>query len=145
MAALTPTEFEQVLANIEAQRRELESAQREPASQKSLEVLGMNYAQGTLPEKQRQAIAPKIDTAPEDFLVNFTEAMRSELCNEGGELFEQWQKYRDLDAKSLAKEVSTRLVKLGFEGKAIATLTEAISVCVLWLGVQVFCDRYSES
>jgi len=131
MPALTPAELEQVLTNIETQRWELESAQREPASQKSLEVLGMSYAYDALPEKQKRIIAAEIDTAPEDFLVEFMEAMGANLCKEGGVLFEQWQKYRDLDAESLAKEVCERLVKLGFEGQAIATLTEAISVCVL--------------
>jgi hypothetical protein len=143
MRELSPDELTRILENIEVQRRELEAAQRQPADQKSLEIFGLNYAYGALPEKQRRAIAPEIDTAPEDFLVAFMKAMRSELCTEGGALFEQWKQYSDVSAEPLAKKVSKRLIEMGFEGKAIATLTEAISVCILWLGVKVFCDRYS--
>jgi hypothetical protein len=90
-------------------------------------------------ERQRQAIAQATGQDAGTFLARFRAAARKDLCEQGGVLHAQWQKYRDLASKDMLKTFGGILVGLGLAGNTLIVVAVAVSVYVLYLGVEAFC------
>lgn len=90
-------------------------------------------------ERQRAAITQATGEDATTFLARFRAAARRDLCESGGVLHAQWQQYRDLASKDMLKTFGGILVGLGLAGNTLAVVAVAVSVYVLYLGVQAFC------
>jgi hypothetical protein len=97
-----------------------------------------------LPEKQSQAIAEITKAEPKSFLKKFRLAAKSDLCEEGGLLNNQWKKWTDLNNKDVVDKFGIVLAALGFSGAALEMLVVALAVIVIHIGVKAFCEEYFE-
>ena len=96
-----------------------------------------------LPARQSQAIAEITNENPRTFLQTFRNVAKSDLCEEGGVLNAQWQKWSDLDNKEVINKFTAILVGMGFAGAALEMLLVSVAVIVIHLGVKAFCEHYS--
>ncbi len=92
-----------------------------------------------LPEPQRDAIERETGEAAPGFLERFREAARQDLCEHGGVLYAQWQKWGNLGNKDVLKGFGAILVAMGFSGNALQVLAVALGVIALHIGVKAFC------
>jgi hypothetical protein len=90
-------------------------------------------------ERQLKAIEQATGQDATTFLSRFHQAVRKDLCEQGGVLHTQWEKYRDLTGKDMLKTFGGILVGFGLAGNALQVTAVAIAVYVLYLGVQAFC------
>jgi hypothetical protein len=105
---------------------------------------GTGLAKGRTPgealgEKQRQAIEAATGEDALTFLARFKQAARKDLCEEGGVLYSQWRKWKDVTNKDVLKSFGAVLVGMGLSGGPLQIAAVAIAVYVLYLGVQAFC------
>ncbi len=121
---------EQLTTEINQQLRDLAAAG--PAIQRS-------GAAGPRAKRQREAIEKATGKDAKTFLAQFRAAARKDLCEQGGVLHAQWKKYRDLATKDMLKTFGGILVGLGLAGNTLAVVAVAVSVYVLYLGVEAFC------
>lgn len=89
--------------------------------------------------RQREAIETATGQDAATFLSRFRAAARKDLCEQGGILHAQWQKFHDLASKDMLKTFGGILVGMGLAGSTLATVAVAICVYVLYLGVEAFC------
>ena len=89
--------------------------------------------------RQREAIETATGQDAATFLSHFRAAARKDLCEQGGILHAQWQKFHDLSSKDMLKTFGGILVGMGLAGSTLATVAVAICVYVLYLGVEAFC------
>lgn len=122
-------EIERMTGEINAQMQELMAT--EPAA--------MRGKAGPGAQRQRAAIAQATQQDAGTFLERFRAAARQDLCEQGGILYAQWKKYKDLASKDMLKTFGGILVGMGLAGSTLSTVAVAVSVYVLYLGVEAFC------
>lgn len=93
------------------------------------------------PEPQLRALAEATGEDPRTFLARFRDAARKDICQDGGILYAQWEKYRDLASKDALKVVGGVLAGMGLTAGPLATVAVAIVVYLLYIGVQAFCEE----
>jgi hypothetical protein len=94
-----------------------------------------------LPEVQRRAIEHATGEDAMTFLKRFKQAARRDLCQEGGVLYTQWQKWKDVTNTDILKTFGAVLVGMGLSGSALQIAMVEIAVYVLYLGVTAFCEE----
>lgn len=128
----TPEQLDRLTGEINQQLRELSAA--EPATARGKEAARQR---GRLRQRERIEKATTEDAAT--FLARFRAAARKDLCEQGGLLHAQWQKFHDLASKDMLKTFGGILVGMGLAGSTLATVAVAVCVYVLYLGVEAFC------
>jgi hypothetical protein len=127
----TADQIEQLTLEINEQLREL--VESDPAKMRG----------GRPPPKsaRRQLTAIEQSTGQDatTFLARFRTAAHSDLCAEGGILHAQRQRFHDLASKDMLKTFGGILLGMGLAGNALATAAVAVSVYILYLGVEAFC------
>ncbi|MDM8566436.1 hypothetical protein QUF74_12405 [Candidatus Halobeggiatoa sp. HSG11] len=93
-------------------------------------------------EKQRQQIAENTQEAPDTFLHKYGSQAKDALCKESSELSKQWQKWGDLRNEDVLEKLGSVLLIMGYSGAALHILTVAISVYVIRVGLNAFCEKY---
>lgn len=91
---------------------------------------------------QRRAIAAASGEDPTTFLARFKRAAHRDLCEPGGLLHEQWRQWRDLTSKQMVKSFGGVLAGMGIAGAPLQTLTVALAVIVLHIGVRAVCEEF---
>ena len=130
----TPDDVERLSADIDAQLRELGT----PGT--GLAKSG-GAPERALGERQRRAIEQATGQEAIGFLRRFKAAARKDLCEEGGVLYAQWKKWKDVTNKDLLQTFGGVLVGMGLSGSALQIAAVAVAVYVLYIGVQAFCDQ----
>jgi hypothetical protein len=105
---------------------------------------GTGLAKGGTPEQalptlQRQALEQATGQDAMTFLQRFKQAAHQDLCEAGGVLYTQWQKWKDLTNRDLLRVIGGVLVGMGLTGGPLQIAAVAIAVYLLYLGVQAFC------
>jgi hypothetical protein len=96
-------------------------------------------------EKQREAIERATGEDARTFLARFRAAARRDVCEQGGVIYEQWQKWRDVTNRDVLKSFGAVLVGMGLSGSALQIAVVALAVYVLYLGIQAFCADGADS
>ncbi|MCI5114173.1 MAG: hypothetical protein D3913_15275 [Candidatus Electrothrix sp. LOE1_4_5] len=78
---------------------------------------------------------------PQTFWQRFKQAAHNDLCEEGGVLNKQWQKWGDLSNKEVLRTFGAVLAAMGFTGNALEMLVVALSVIVIHIGLKAICDE----
>ncbi len=91
---------------------------------------------------QWQAIQKITKEQPRSFWRRFRQAAQHDLCEEGGVLHTQWQKWGDLRKETVLKSFGAILVAMGFSGNALQVLAVALTVIVLHIGCMAICEEY---
>lgn len=127
----------QTLANeIDQQLSELATS-TEGDDQKAVKV-GKKH----LPRKQKAMLEQATDEQAESFLKKFVRLTKQDLCQQGGVLNGQWQKYGDLENESMLKSFGGVLAGMGLTSAPLQTAVIAVSVIVLHLGIKAICEEY---
>jgi hypothetical protein len=134
----TPEEINALSAEIDRQLIELRHAP--DAGQKHGE--DETSAEKAL-VKQTAAITKLTQEQPKSFLQKFRRAAKSDLCQEGGMLNQQWKKWGDLDNKDAVERLGAVLVAMGVSGDVLSPLAVAVTVIVIHIGLKAFCEDYS--
>jgi len=92
-----------------------------------------------LPQKQLDAIEAATGEKPMTFLKKFKKAARKDLCEEGGVLYNQWKKWRDLTNDAVLKQFGAVLVGMGLAGNPLQITAVALGVMVIHIGLKAFC------
>lgn len=104
----TPDQIAALSTEIDAQLKELGTP-----------GIGLSRAggpHGALGEKQRAAIEKATGEEAMAFIARFKRAARKDLCEEGGILYAQWNKWKDLTNKDVLKSFGAVLVGMGLSG-----------------------------
>ncbi len=144
MSPFTETQLDNIVAQIEAQRRELEVQTREgTAAYRCYEGLG--FVDDGLPEKQAKAIEEATQEKADRFLVKLMSAsggkLRKSLCEEGGVLYKQWETWGDLNNKDVLRMVVPLLTGTTLSGQVLVTVAIAVSVIIVHLGKKKLCNH----
>ncbi len=128
-------ELEQLAAQVEAELREL--AAFPPDS----EHKGVMTPDGkkTVPPKQSRVLETLSGESTASFWDKFKRAAKADLCDQGGVLNQQWQKYGDLNKKDTVNAFGAVLAAMGFSGNALSMLAVALVVIVLHISVKTVC------
>ena len=129
----TPDDLDQLSAEID---REL----------LALGTPGTGLARGdtpeqALPEPQRRALEQATGEEAMSFLKRFKRVAHRDLCEEGGVLYTQWQKWKDVSNKDLLRTIGPILAAMGLTGGLLQTAAVAVAVYILYLGIQAFCTE----
>jgi hypothetical protein len=92
-----------------------------------------------LPEPQRRALKYATSEEAMRFLQRFKRATHQDLCEEGGVLYTQWQKWKHVSNKDLFGAIGPVLTAMGLMGGLLQTAAVAVAVYILYLGIQAFC------
>ncbi len=93
-------------------------------------------------EKQRKEIKENAKESPDTFLRQCGNKAKDVLCKEGSELSKQWQKWGDIRNEDVLEKLGSVLLIMGYSGAALHILTVAISVYVIRVGLNAFCEKY---
>ena len=137
----TPEQVSNLSAEIELQLQELRNA---TASDQATLRSGELDESTELPAKQSQAIAKVTQEDPKTFMQKFWTVAKKDLCEEGGVLYTQWQKWTDLKNEAVIDRFTAILVGLGFAGIALEILVVSTAVIVIHLGAKTFCEYYAQ-
>ena len=138
--SLTAAEIDALAAQIDAELRELRAE----------ETVGIHKGEGgekgvTLPEKQARAISAATGEPADRFWERFKRAARKDLCQEGGKLYAQWQRWRDLRTKDVVKVFSGVLVGMGISAAALPGVLVAVGAMTLYIvlhiGISAICEE----
>ncbi|XOF35170.1 MAG: hypothetical protein ACL93V_07740 [Candidatus Electrothrix sp. YB6] len=135
-APFTPEQLEDLSLNIDEQLDELRNSPSPYSGTKA------SKESKELPDrtpKQWQAIAEVTEEEPQTFWQRFKLAAHKDLCEEGGVLHDQWQKWGDLRKESVLKSFGAILVAMGFSGNALQVLAVAVAVIVMHIGCTAIC------
>ncbi|MEJ6480358.1 hypothetical protein N0Y54_03060 [Nostoc punctiforme UO1] len=134
----SPEEITALSAEIDRQLTELrdapDSRQKQGEDETSAEKMLV---------KQTEEITKLTQEKPKSFLHKFGRAAKSDLCQEGGMLNQQWKKWGDLDNKDAVERLGAVLVTMGFSGDVLSPLAVAVTVIVIHIGLKAFCEDYS--
>jgi len=137
----TPEEMTVLSAQMDEQLHELRDLEKSQfGSSKSVSQPPEEKEQ--LLEKQRQQIADNTQESPDSFLHKYGNRAKNVLCQESSELNQQWQKWGDLRNEDVLEKLGSVLLIMGYSGVALHILTVAISVYVIRVGLNVFCNKY---
>lgn len=134
----TPDQLASLSLQIDQQLAELRNASEYAKSK------GDEPGKQDIPERlpaQWQVIASVTKEEPRSFWRKFKQAARRDLCEEGGVLHAQWQRYRDLSSKSVLESFGAILAAMGYSGNALQVLGVALVVIVLHLNCTVICEE----
>lgn len=134
----TAEQITKLSAEIDEQLQELRTQSNSDIKE------AMPQPNNSLPVKQSQAIAKITQEEPENFLKKFRQAAKSDLCQEGGVLNRQWQRWGDISNKDVLDKFGVCLVAMGFTAGALEILTVAVAVIVIHIGIKAFCEDYSQ-
>jgi hypothetical protein len=134
----TPEEITALSAEIDRQLTELRYTP--DAGQKQGED---KISDEKLLVKQTEVITQVTQENSRSFLQKFGRAAKSDLCQEGGMLNQQWQKWGDLDNKDAVERLGAVLVTMGISGDVLAPLVVAVTVIIIHIGLKAFCEDYS--
>lgn len=81
---------------------------------------------------------------PMRFLRKFRKAAKQDICEEGGVLNAQWQRWKDLASEDVVKSFGPYLVAMGFVGGPLESLVVALGVVVIHIGLKAFCEEFEE-
>ena len=81
---------------------------------------------------------------PMRFLKKFRKAAKQDICEEGGVLNAQWQKWKDLASADVVQSFGPVLVAMGFSGVLLESLVVALGVIVIHIGLKAFCEKFKE-
>jgi len=101
-------------------------------------------AEEKLLEKQRKEIEDYTKENADIFLQKFGNKAKEVLCKEGEELNKQWQRWGDLRNEDVLEKLGTILAVMGFAKASLQMLAVAITVYLLRIGLNVFCDKYCQ-
>jgi len=93
-------------------------------------------------EKQRKQIKENAKESPDTFLHKCGNNAKEILCKESSELSKQWQKWGDIRNEDVLEKLGSVLLIMGYSGAALQILTVAISVYVIRVGFNAFCEKY---
>jgi hypothetical protein len=93
---------------------------------------------------QKEAIEVATQEPAAGFLRKFGRASWRDLCEEGGLLYEQWQKYADLENEQTLKFILGMLGAMGLAGQPLTSVAIAVTVILSHLGVKTVCEEYGE-
>ncbi|MBD2214529.1 hypothetical protein H6G27_32455 [Nostoc linckia FACHB-104] len=134
----TPEEITALSAEIDRQLIELRSAPDSEQKQGDDKI-----SDEKLLVKQTAAITQVTQENSRSFLQKFGRAAKSDLCQEGGMLNKQWQKWGDLDNKDAVERLGAVLVGMGVSGDVLSPLVVAVTVIIIHIGLKAFCEDYS--
>jgi len=92
------------------------------------------------PTKQAEAVANATGEDAQTFFEAFKKAARKDICAEGGLFHEQWKKYKDVAKRDLVVFVGGVLTSLGITPTALPVVAVAISVWLLFVGIDAYCE-----
>ena len=94
--------------------------------------------------KQAAEIERITQEKPVRFLKKFRKAAKQDICEEGGILNAQWEKWKDLASEDVVKSFGPYLVAMGFVGGPLESLVVAMGVTVIHIGLKAFCEEFGE-
>ena len=94
--------------------------------------------------KQAAEIERITQEKPVRFLKKFRKAAKQDICEEGGILNAQWEKWKDLASEDVVKSFGPYLVAMGFTGVLLESLVVAMGVTVIHIGLKAFCEEFGE-
>ena len=136
--AFTPEEFSELSDKVDFQLKEIRASQvtlGTPVRGKS----GIKVRTNLL-TKQRATIEQVTGKNADDFLARLKRVARKDACEEGGVLYEQWNKWKDVTNKEVLKTFSGFLIALGLSGSALQVVLLAVTVYIIYLGLDAFCE-----
>jgi hypothetical protein len=92
--------------------------------------------------KQQQTIESLTQEPMRSFMAKLGRATKSEICDPDGFLYQQWEKWGDLDNKDTLKVLGGVLAGMGIAGNVLPTLVIAVTVVILRIGRKAFCEDY---
>ena len=93
---------------------------------------------------QKDAIVVATEEEADGFLRKFARVARRDVCEEGGLLNQQWEKYQDLGREDTLVVVAGALGLMGLANPVVVAIAVPITVIVLHLGLRTFCEEYGE-
>ena len=132
----TPEQLEDLCLRIDEQLDELRNS---PFPDSGIKI---DKKTEELPErtpKQWKAIVEVSGEDPQTFWQRFKLAAHHDLCEEGGVLNKQWQKWGDLSNKEVLRTLGAVLAAMGFTGNALQMLVVAVAVIILHIGLKAIC------
>jgi hypothetical protein len=137
MSLFSEAELTQLSAEIDMQLRSLR--QSDDAVAKS----GTPKELETILAKQMEVIAQSTKEPPRTVLQKIYPFLKRQLCEEGGELNEQWKTYGSLNNKDLLKQLEGGLIALGLTDQ-LPKVMVVIAVIILRLGVRFICEEFGQ-
>jgi len=103
----------------------------------------------TAPEPERETLEKAAGEPFETFWNKYKRHLRRDLCHPDGHLHDLWDKWRQIDYKSMVKLSAGWLVALGVATSGpLWPATAAVSVIVLRIlanvGIEAFCEGFDE-
>ena len=93
---------------------------------------------------QKAAIVVATEEEADGFLRKFARVARRDVCEEGGLLNQQWEKYQDLGREDTLVVVAGALGLMGLANPVVVAIAVPITVIILHLGLRTFCEEYGE-
>ena len=93
---------------------------------------------------QNDAIVVATEEEADSFLRKFARVARRDVCEEGGLLNQQWEKYQDLGREDTLVVVAGALGLMGLANPVVVAIAVPITVIILHLGLRTFCEEYGE-
>ncbi len=141
MMSFTTEEMTLLSAQMDEQLRELRDLEKQLKSGASKS--GSSLAdEELLLDKQRKEIKEIAKESPDSFLHKCGNKAKEILCQESSELSKQWQKWGDIRNEDVLEKLGSVLLIMGYSGAALQILTVAISVYVIRVGLNAFCEKY---
>jgi len=141
MMSFTTEEMTLLSAQMDDQLRELHNLEKQVKSGASKSA-AQPLDDEQLLEKQRQQIQENAQESPDTFLHKCGNKAKEFLCQESSELSKQWQKWGDIRNEDVLEKLGSVLLIMGYSGAALQILTVAISVYVIRVGLNAFCEKY---
>ena len=114
-----------------------------PYSETISETKSPQRSSSKLPDPQRNAIAQATGQEPESVMKKFMRVARKDLCEADGVLYQQWQRWGDLQNKDTLDKLGAVGVALGFSGEILPVVLVAIAVIIIHLGVKTICEEFA--
>jgi hypothetical protein len=95
--------------------------------------------------KQKESIEQLTQEPMSIFMAKIGRAAKSEICDEDGFLYKQWEKWGELDNKDTLKIFGGILAGMGITGHILPTLTVAVVVVIGRIGRRAFCEDYGNN
>ncbi len=132
----SPEEIEQMKRDMAGQLRGLREAEAES------KMRWITRGRSRFPEPQIETVDKAVVAAgkePESFWTRFKKAAKQDVCEDGGVLNKQWQKWGDLSNEKVLKQFGAILVAMGFSGNVLQVMVVSLAVIDVHLGVKAFC------
>lgn len=140
------SELDALALQVDEQLHDLQS---QPASEVQVRSAAPGQRTRLRAAPQQQAVIEQATGEPfESFWDKFQRHVRRDLCLPGGQLHEQWRKWRDLRSKDVVKVALGAVAGMGISTASIAPLIVAASVFLLNAlinnGINAVCDGSAE-